>query len=102
MVDRRAALYLDLYQHWATQERDNTPFTPAVQVLHATARGAGQSWVKRAWTHHIARYAENCRVLRRGMTALGSKILVPRARAPVHPHDLPAQAGADGTTPARP
>ena len=28
-------VYLDLHQHWVTQERDNTPFTPAVQVLHA-------------------------------------------------------------------
>src|SRR5688572_13117453 len=29
------SVYLDLYTHWATQEQDNTPFTPAVQVLHA-------------------------------------------------------------------
>ena len=46
VLGRRAALdalagqpprsvYLDLHGHYATQERDNTPFTPAVQVLHA-------------------------------------------------------------------
>src|SRR4029453_8066967 len=29
------SVYLDLHGHHATQERDNTPFTPAVQVLHA-------------------------------------------------------------------
>ena len=29
------SIYLDLHAHYATQERDNTPFTPAVQVLHA-------------------------------------------------------------------
>src|SRR5213594_1475177 len=29
------SVYLDLHSHFATQEADNTPFTPAVQVLHA-------------------------------------------------------------------
>src|SRR3989454_7021612 len=29
------SVYLDLHSHFATQEHDNTPFTPAVQVLHA-------------------------------------------------------------------
>src|SRR5439155_9866433 len=29
------SVYLDLHAHWTTQEANNTPFTPAVQVLHA-------------------------------------------------------------------
>ena len=29
------SVYLDLYTHWDAQARDDTPFTPAVQVLHA-------------------------------------------------------------------
>jgi len=29
------SVYLDLSNHYVTQEQDNTPFTPAVQVLHA-------------------------------------------------------------------
>src|SRR5262249_55728863 len=29
------SVYLDLYDHYVQQEADNTPFTPAVQVLHA-------------------------------------------------------------------
>src|SRR2546427_3406767 len=29
------SVYLDLHSHFATQEQDSTPFTPAVQVLHA-------------------------------------------------------------------
>src|SRR4029453_19342595 len=29
------SVYLDLHGHYVSQERDNTPFTPAVQVLHA-------------------------------------------------------------------
>jgi 2-aminoethylphosphonate-pyruvate transaminase len=84
VLARRAALeaagpprsvYLDLAAHYRTQEADNTPFTPAVQVLHAMrqalveleAEGVGR---------RIARYAENARVLRAGMTRLGFPVLV--------------------------
>jgi 2-aminoethylphosphonate-pyruvate transaminase len=70
------SVYLDLHGHYATQERDNTPFTPAVQVLHAM----GQALVEleaEGVDRRIARYAENACVLRRGMAALGFEILVP-------------------------
>jgi 2-aminoethylphosphonate-pyruvate transaminase len=70
------SVYLDLYNHWATQERDNTPFTPAVQVLHAM-REALIELEEEGVPARIARYAENARVLRRGMAALGFSILVP-------------------------
>lgn len=70
------SVYLDLYNHFATQERDNTPFTPAVQVLHAM-REALIELEEEGVPARIARYAENARVLRRGMAALGFEILVP-------------------------
>ncbi|HEX9822428.1 MAG TPA: 2-aminoethylphosphonate--pyruvate transaminase [Methylomirabilota bacterium] len=70
------SVYLDLFDHWATQERDNTPFTPAVQVLHAM-REALVELEEEGVAARIARYGENCRVLRRGMAALGFEILVP-------------------------
>jgi 2-aminoethylphosphonate-pyruvate transaminase len=70
------SVYLDLWNHWATQEQDNTPFTPAVQVLHAM-REALVELEEEGVAARIARYAENCRVLRRGMAALGFEILVP-------------------------
>ncbi|HUK63818.1 MAG TPA: 2-aminoethylphosphonate--pyruvate transaminase [Dongiaceae bacterium] len=87
VLGRRAALealagrparsvYLDLHNHWVTQERDNTPFTPAVQVLHAM-REALVELEEEGLAARIARYAENCRVLRRGMATLGFGILVP-------------------------
>ena len=66
---------LDLYSHYATQEQDNTPFTPAVQVLHAM-RQALVELEQEGVAARIARYAENARVLRRGMMALGFEILV--------------------------
>jgi 2-aminoethylphosphonate-pyruvate transaminase len=65
-----------LHAHYATQERDNTPFTPAVQVLHAM-RQALVELEAEGVDARIARYAENARVLRRGMGELGFEILVP-------------------------
>jgi 2-aminoethylphosphonate-pyruvate transaminase len=70
------SVYLDLYGHYASQEADNTPFTPAVQVLHAM-REALAELEKEGVGTRIARYAHNARVLRAGMAALGFHILVP-------------------------
>jgi 2-aminoethylphosphonate-pyruvate transaminase len=67
---------LDLYAHYAAQEQDNTPFTPAVQVLHGM-RQALVELEQEGVAARIARYAENARVLRRGMAGLGFEILVP-------------------------
>jgi 2-aminoethylphosphonate-pyruvate transaminase len=73
---RARSVYLDLHTHWATQEQDNTPFTPAVQVLHAM-REALVELEDEGVAARITRYAENGRELRRGMAGLGFEILVP-------------------------
>jgi 2-aminoethylphosphonate-pyruvate transaminase len=70
------SVYLDLLAHYEAQERDDTPFTPAVQVLHAM-RAALDELAAETVAARIARYAENARVLRRGLAALGLEILVP-------------------------
>jgi 2-aminoethylphosphonate-pyruvate transaminase len=70
------SVYLDLYSHYAAQEQDNTPFTPAVQVFHAL-RQALLELEAEGLGARIKRYAENARVLREGMARLGFEILVP-------------------------
>jgi 2-aminoethylphosphonate-pyruvate transaminase len=70
------SVYLDLRGHWTSQEADNTPFTPAVQVLHAM-REALVELEEEGVEARMARYAENCRVLRQGMAGLGFEVLVP-------------------------
>ena len=111
VLGRRAALealagreartvYLDLHQHWVTQERDNTPFTPAVQVLHAM-REALIELEEEGVAGRIARYAENCRVLRRGMAALGFSILVPEGARSSILTTFRLHARADVRRPAR-
>ncbi|MBI3105070.1 MAG: hypothetical protein HYY95_05775 [Candidatus Rokubacteria bacterium] len=66
---------LDLYTHHATQEQDNTPFTPAVQVLCAMEQALAELETEGV-ARRIERYAENARVLRAGMGWLGFEILV--------------------------
>jgi 2-aminoethylphosphonate-pyruvate transaminase len=70
------SVYLDLHNHYVQQESDNTPFTPAVQELHAMEQ-ALEELEREGVARRIARYAENCRVLREGMAKLGFDILVP-------------------------
>ncbi len=70
------SVYLDLHSHYAAQEQDNTPFTPAVQVFHALRQALAE--LEAEGLHaRIKRYAENARVLREGMARLGFEILVP-------------------------
>ena len=70
------SVYLDLYNHYVQQEADNTPFTPAVQVLHAMEQALRELETEGV-ANRVARYAEACRVLRDGMAGLGFEILVP-------------------------
>jgi 2-aminoethylphosphonate-pyruvate transaminase len=72
------SVYLDLHAHWVSQEQDNTPFTPAVQVLHAL-REALLELEEEGVDRRLARYAANARVLRQGLTGLGLDILLPES-----------------------
>ena len=72
------SVYLDVHGHYVSQEQDNTPFTPAVQVLHAMEQALvelDEETPKR----RVERYAECARVLRDGMQRLGLEILVAEA-----------------------
>jgi len=68
------SVYLDLHSHFTTQEQDNTPFTPAVQVLHAMEQALAEL-AQEGVARRVARYAENARVLREGLAGLGLEIL---------------------------
>jgi 2-aminoethylphosphonate-pyruvate transaminase len=68
------SVYLDLRGHFVSQEADNTPFTPAVQVLHAMEQALTEL-AEEGLERRLARYAENARVLRGGMARLGVEAL---------------------------
>ena len=90
------SVYLDLYGHFASQEQDNTPFTPAVQVLHAMEQALAEL-TQEGPARRIARYAENARVLRAGMARLGVEALgTPEGRSNIlTTFRLPAGIGYD-------
>src|SRR3989440_4705730 len=91
------SVYLDLYNHYVQQEADNTPFTPAVQVLHAMEQALVELETEGV-ANRVARYAEACRALRDGMAELGFQILVPEgARSNIlTTFRLPAAVTYDG------
>ena len=70
------SVYLDVHGHYVSQEQDNTPFTPAVQLLHAMEQALAELEAEGP-KQRVERYADNARVLREGMTRLGLEILVP-------------------------
>lgn len=72
------SVYLDLFGHWTLQEADNTPFTPAAQVLHAMEQALGEL-AEEGVARRLARYAQNARMVREGMARLGFTVLVPEA-----------------------
>src|SRR5438876_2116654 len=69
------SVYLDVHSHYVSQEQDNTPFTPAVQVLHAMEQALIEL-EEETPKRRIERYAACARVLRDGLQRLGLEILV--------------------------
>ena len=91
-VEPPRSVYLDLLRPLPdAQEADNTPFTPAVQVLARDRAGPRRAGGGGVAARHLARYAENARVLRDGMARPRPRDPRPRAGArSQHPHHVSA------------
>jgi len=86
-VARRAALeglksipprsvYLNLYNQWAAEEADNTPFTPAIQIFFALRQAIEETRAE-GLENRCRRYRKAAAALREGMKALGLEPIVP-------------------------
>jgi 2-aminoethylphosphonate-pyruvate transaminase len=91
------SVYLDLGRQYAYQERDDTPFTPAIQVLFAL-RQAIREALEETVAGRIRRYREAAEALRAGMEALGLRILVPPGRRSGSVTTFALPDGVDYTT----
>jgi 2-aminoethylphosphonate-pyruvate transaminase len=69
-------LYLHLPMLYASQQRESTPFTPAIQALYALDE-ALQELIEEGVEQRIARYRTAAALLREGCDALGLKCLLP-------------------------
>ena len=70
------SVYLDLYNQWCQEEADNTPFTPAIQVLFAL-RQAILETEEEGLPSRLERYAASAAELRAAAARLGLEPLVP-------------------------
>ena len=73
---RPRSVSLDLGTHFALQERDDTPFTPAVQLFFALRQAIRELRAETVAARQ-RRYRECARRLRDGMEILGFQILIP-------------------------
>jgi 2-aminoethylphosphonate-pyruvate transaminase len=69
-------LYLHLPMLYAHQQRESTPFTPAIQALYALDE-ALQELIEEGVVQRIARYRTAATLIREGCDALGLKCLLP-------------------------
>ena len=82
---RAPSLALDLYDQWASMERNGQwRFTPPTHVLAALDRALLEHEEEGGIAGRGARYRENCRILVEGMRALGFEPLLPEhLQAPI-------------------
>ena len=69
-------LYFHLPMLYAHQQRESTPFTPAIQVMYALDE-AVQELLEEGVAQRIARYRTAAHLLRDGFESLGLKCLLP-------------------------
>jgi 2-aminoethylphosphonate-pyruvate transaminase len=75
---QRGAHYSNLAEHYVTESRGETPFTPAVQTLYAFHEALGET-LDETVVARIAHYHELMRVLQDGFARIGVQFLLPQA-----------------------
>ena len=73
---QRAAHYANLAEHFVTESRGETPFTPAVQTLFAFHEALGET-LEETVAARIVHYRELMQLLQHGLARLGVRFLLP-------------------------
>lgn len=73
---QRAAHYSNLAEHFVTESRGETPFTPAVQTLYAFHEALGETLDETVGAR-IVHYRDLMRLLQGGLMRLGVRFLLP-------------------------
>jgi 2-aminoethylphosphonate-pyruvate transaminase len=69
------SFYLDLYAHWEKEQRGETPFTPAVQLVFA-ADAALRQLLNEGYSERVERYKALAARMRDGLTRMGFRVLL--------------------------
>jgi 2-aminoethylphosphonate-pyruvate transaminase len=75
-MTQRGAHYSNLAEHFVTESRGETPFTPAVQTMYAFHEALGET-LDEGVPARIVHYRDLMRLLRDGLTRLGVRFLLP-------------------------
>ena len=73
---QRAAHYSNLGEHFAAEERGETPFTPPVQATYAFHEALGET-LDEGVPHRIAHYGTLMRLMQQRLAAMSVKFLLP-------------------------
>lgn len=69
------SFYFDIYAQWKKEQRGETPFTPAVQLIFALD-SALQEYLKEGYQKRIKRYENLAEKMRRGLQNLGFELIL--------------------------
>lgn len=75
-MKQRAAHYSNLAEHFVTESRGETPFTPAVQTLYAFHEALGET-LDETVAARIVHYRDLMQLLQSGLARLGVRFLLP-------------------------
>jgi 2-aminoethylphosphonate-pyruvate transaminase len=70
------SVYLDLFRHYAEQQKTSSPFTPAIHVCYALAEALRELADAGGWQHRRTHYAALSRQVFDGLRAQGVKPLL--------------------------
>ena len=77
-MQQRAAHYSNLAEHFVTEERGETPFTPAVQTMYAFHEALAET-LEETVAARITHYRDLMRTMQDGLAACGVRFLLDRA-----------------------
>lgn len=69
------SFYFDLYKQWKKEQKGETPFTPAVQLIFALDK-ALQEFIEEGYENRIGRYKGLAKRMREGLKELGFELIL--------------------------
>lgn len=69
------SFYFDIYEQWKKEQKGETPFTPAVQLIFALDKSV-QELISEGYSNRVERYKKLAQQMRSGLRGLGFELLL--------------------------
>jgi len=73
--DKSRSFYFNIYNQWEKEQKGETPFTPAVQLIFALDK-AIQELIREGYENRVNRYKKLAQKMRQGLNELGFELLL--------------------------